>query len=84
MFYECLSVVSECLKTGKTAPEIKFNSTFFDFLGSKPEYLKDFTCGLASHSKWIFDELIPKIDLSNSRKVLSIGGHTGQCISMCA
>jgi len=42
MFYEGYSVLSECLKTGKTAPEIKFNSTFLDFLSSKHEYLKDF------------------------------------------
>jgi len=77
MFFEGYSALSESLKTNKIGSEIKFNSTFLDFLSTKPKYLRDFSNGLASHSQWVSDELIPKIHLGDSSIVLSIGGHTG-------
>jgi len=80
MFFEGCSAISESLKTNKIGAEIKFNSSFFDLLSSKPEYLRDFSNGLASHSQWISDELLPKIHLEESSIVLSIGGHTGSLL----
>jgi len=80
MFYECYSVLSESIKTDKTTPEIKYDSTFFDYLGSKPECLKDFMHGVSSYFKKISPELIPHINLQNSHKIISMGGHTGDLL----
>ncbi|CAG9319918.1 unnamed protein product [Blepharisma stoltei] len=78
--YDFLSVVSQCLMSDQTAPEVYYNATFTDFLSQKPQYLKQFVSGISSKVLQVSEEVGQAIDLRNARKVLEIGAHGGALI----
>jgi len=82
--FDFLSALPDCLKLDKTAPEVRYNSTFFDFMGQKPEFMQDFLCGSSAYIKWVSDEILPAIDLSSANKVLQVGGDGSELIVQLA
>jgi len=75
--YEFYSVFQDVLKSDRTAPEIKNNQTFQEFLGQKPELLTEYVDTYRMFVKMVAKDIIPLIDLTNSRKVIEVGGRDG-------
>jgi len=82
--FDLLSALPDCLKLDKTAPEVRYDATFYDFVGQKPDFMQDFLCGSIAFTKWVSDEILPAIDLSNANKVLQVGGDGPELIIQLA
>ncbi|CAG9331900.1 unnamed protein product [Blepharisma stoltei] len=82
--YEFYSVFPEVLKSEKTAPELKFNQTFNDFISQRPELLEEYIATYKMFIKIVANDIAPHIDLRNSRKVIEVGGRDGTLLNELA
>lgn len=82
--YEFYSVFSEILKSDKSAPQIKFNQSFNDFVSQNAELLEEYVETYSMFIKKYSKDIVPSIDLSQSRKVIEVGGRDGSFLAELA
>jgi hypothetical protein len=75
------AILEECMRTGKSAFEINYNTTFFDYLAEHPEDGAMFDAAMTDLSDTMNEVVATHYDFSSIHRLVDVGGGQGSLLA---